>query len=380
MAGRAVELGHVTRWALAVRREDFGQRLHECQVQVPRHADAVPSRHALRWAVFPILERLRVVAIGAVHAQRCRHVRHQPISPLGLLDRLAVARRQRRWAVHADVLLVQQKRGEGVVGQRGQIDHCRRLVLSCLVAHEVRAIRLRVGLEPDGAGHGLAPVAGVAGHPGLGNVWLPVGVDVLSHLDHAARHHLGVFAVVFEVGQGVAIGATFARRNPAGHGDHQAVEIAHAQVTQHFDVLVDLRGLGAIRARRWNGHRRLVLVGFDLEQAGVVDLRHAGAPVAALHRFRNRAFATCQHEADQGQTQAFGHAAHPTGMVCGVRVHGLPPVLSAGSTIAGKISGYGGATPCLMAHRYQLSTTVPVSKMPMPPVMGHRTANHQAQR
>ena len=29
-----------------------------------------------------------------------------------------------------------------------------------------------------------------------------------------------------------------------------------------------------------------------------------------------------------------------------------------------QISGYAGATPCLTAHRYQLSTTVPVSRMP----------------
>ncbi len=222
-------------------------------------------------------------------------------------------------------------------------------------------------------------MTGVAGHPGLGDVRLPVGVDVLGHLDHAPCHHLGVFAVVFKVGQGMAISAALVGRHPTGHGDHQAVEITHAQVTQDFDVLVDLRGLRPVRTGRWNGHRRLVLFGFDFEQTRVVDLRHAGAPVAALHRFGNRAFATGQHQADQCQAQAFGHAAHPMGL-SGVWVHGLTPVLSAGSAIAGKISGYGGATPCLMAHRYQLSTTVPVSKMPIPPVMGHRTANHQAQR
>ena len=223
-------------------------------------------------------------------------------------------------------------------------------------------------------------MAGVAGHACLRHVGLPVGVDVLRHLDHAPRHHLGVLAVVFKVGQGVAISAAFARRNPAGHGHHQAVEFAHAQVAQNFDVFVGLRSFGAFGAGRWNDGWWLVELGFDFEQARVIDLRHASAPVAALHRLRDGTFATGQDDADQCQAQTLGHSTHPACLVGGVHVHGLPPVLSAGSAIAGKISGYGGATPCLMAHRYQLSTTVPVSKMPMPPVMGHRTANHQAQR
>ena len=34
--------------------------------------------------------------------------------------------------------------------------------------------------------------------------------------------------------------------------------------------------------------------------------------------------------------------------------------------------------PCLTPHRYQLSTTVPVSRMPMPPVSVVRTANHHS--
>ena len=58
VASGAVELGHITQRALAVGREDFGQRLHVGQVQVTGHADTVPSRRALGWAVFPILERL----------------------------------------------------------------------------------------------------------------------------------------------------------------------------------------------------------------------------------------------------------------------------------------------------------------------------------
>src|SRR5262245_13986835 len=43
-------------------------------------------------------------------------------------------------------------------------------------------------------------------------------------------------------------------------------------------------------------------------------------------------------------------------------------------------AGYSAAKLCLTAQAYQLSTTVPVSRMPMPPVRGHNTANHHAQR
>ncbi len=42
--------------------------------------------------------------------------------------------------------------------------------------------------------------------------------------------------------------------------------------------------------------------------------------------------------------------------------------------------GYDGTIECFTPQRYQLSTTVPVSRMPIPPVSGHSTANHQAQR
>ena len=55
--------------------------------------------------------------------------------------------------------------------------------------------------------------------------------------------------------------------------------------------------------------------------------------------------------------------------------------VAAGSTVGMLYtSGYAGATPCLTAHKYQLSTTVPVNKIPIPPVSGTNTANHQAQR
>ena len=39
-----------------------------------------------------------------------------------------------------------------------------------------------------------------------------------------------------------------------------------------------------------------------------------------------------------------------------------------------------GIIPCFIPHRYQLSTTVPVNRMPMAPVTTVSTANHQAHR
>ena len=39
-----------------------------------------------------------------------------------------------------------------------------------------------------------------------------------------------------------------------------------------------------------------------------------------------------------------------------------------------------GAKLCSCAQMNQLSTTVPVSRIPIPPVIGVRTANHHAQR
>ena len=51
-----------------------------------------------------------------------------------------------------------------------------------------------------------------------------------------------------------------------------------------------------------------------------------------------------------------------------------------GSVTAGKTCGYSGASPCFTPQRNQLSTTVPVSRMPMPPVRGRAPRNHHAQR
>ena len=295
---------------------------------------------------------------------------HQTIGPLGLLDRVAVATGQGGVPIDADVQIAEQKRGERIAGQRGQAHAFGGQVLARTATDEIGAIGLGWLFEPNLRWHRLTAVTGVARDAGFGDVVFPAAVDVLRHLDHAPRHHLGVLAVFGQVGRVVAIGTALGGRHPAGHGNHQLGELRRAQVAQHLDVLIDLAGLGTVGRCRWQGHRGGVQLFVLFDGARVVHLHHACATVAALHRVHGRAFARAEQD-HAGQGQAFEKQGF---------VHGLTPIKVAGSTTTGNTTGYGGATPCLTAHRYQLSTTVPVSKMPMPPVMGHSTANHQAQR
>ena len=72
----------------------------------------------------------------------------------------------------------------------------------------------RRAVEPHLLGHRLTAVAGEAGDTGVGDVLLPVDVDVLGHLNHPTRHHLGVLGVFCKVGRVVAIQATLLWCNP----------------------------------------------------------------------------------------------------------------------------------------------------------------------
>ena len=65
-----------------------------------------------------------------------------------------------------------------------------------------------VGGEPNLAGHGLSAVAGVTSDTCLCNVGFVFTVNGLRHLQHATRHHLGVFCVLGKIGRVVAINAT----------------------------------------------------------------------------------------------------------------------------------------------------------------------------
>mmetsp|Transcript_53735 Transcript_53735/g.126560 ORF Transcript_53735/g.126560 Transcript_53735/m.126560 type:complete len:307 (-) Transcript_53735:4949-5869(-) len=263
----------------------------------------MPGRDPRRRAVGPGAQGAGVVALRAVDAQRIRHVHHQAIGPLRLLDRLAVAGRERLGARHADRFGAKQEGCERVVRQRGQPDAGRGCVLPGTVTGKaVGALGLQ-RLEPDLLGHRLAAVAGVAGDAGLADVALPLAVDRLRHLQHPPCHHLGVERVVGEILYVVAMHAALLGGHPAGHGRHGAVELADAEVAQHLDVLVDLPGLRAIRRRRIQRCRGLVAGRLLGQRAGVVDQLHARAAVAALHGLDRWPLAASQQGANQGQAR-----------------------------------------------------------------------------
>jgi hypothetical protein len=68
------------------------------------------------------------------------------------------------------------------------------------------------------------------------------------------------------------------------------------------------------------------------------------------------------------EPDAEGGRVLPVAVTCGRYLPGMPGV-------CGHMLGSAGTIPCLIPQSYQLSTTVPVSRMPMPPVMGQRMAN-----
>jgi len=63
----------------------------------------MPSRHTLWGADTPVTHGAGVVAIGAIDAQRCGHVHHQPVAVLCLFDGAAVFTRQCLGSLHANV-------------------------------------------------------------------------------------------------------------------------------------------------------------------------------------------------------------------------------------------------------------------------------------
>ena len=104
-----------------------------------------------------------------------------------------------------------------------------------------------VSCKPNCAGNRLSTVAGVASHACFRDVGLPFAVDGLGHLQHAPRHHLGVFLVVSKVGGVVAVDTTpIVGRHPCSHGDHETVELCHAQVAQDLDIFISLTRFGTL--------------------------------------------------------------------------------------------------------------------------------------
>ena len=157
--------------------------------------------------------------------------------------------------------------------------------------------------KPDRLGQRIAAMAGVAGHARGTDMRFPLGVQMLGHLDHASRDHLGVFAVVGEIALDMTVEATLDRRHPVGHRIHRPAELGQAQSVEDLHVLVDVACGRATRphARRRVNRRYRIQAGLLGERARVVDLLHPGTPVAGLDRLDRGALAACKHQARHKQ-------------------------------------------------------------------------------
>ena len=228
------------------------------------------------------------MAVGAVHAERRRHVHHQPIGPLRVLGAGLHRHDTRRRGLHPDQRIIGQIRGKRIVGQRGQADRGAGLVLPGSAHRKTRRTRRGVVARPGIGRHGLAAVAGVAGDAGFEHMALPLGIDARRHLQHPARHDLGVDFVGGHVVGVVAVVAPLLRRHPAGQRRHGAGELRDRKVAQHLHVLVDDAGLRPGGAHIGDDVRELVLGQDQLLGARVHRLLLGQATVAELHRIHRR--------------------------------------------------------------------------------------------
>mmetsp|Transcript_28311 Transcript_28311/g.52699 ORF Transcript_28311/g.52699 Transcript_28311/m.52699 type:complete len:246 (+) Transcript_28311:1970-2707(+) len=172
----------------------------------------------------------------------------------------------------------------------------------------------RADAEPNVAGHMLASVTSITVHThliGSIHVTVPVVIDRLRHLDHAAADNLGIKvirAVFLQINIPVAIGAPLFGTDPLGHGQHHAVKVVLGQITQHLDILVYVLGqcLAAL------GHVRLFgIVGLNRwirGHTGDVELghRHARAAWTRLQRRGLRRVAKA-HDQSGGKYRAARH-------------------------------------------------------------------------
>ena len=138
-------------------------------------------------------------------------------------------------------------------------------------------------------------MAGVTGHTRFSNVRLPACVDLVRHLQHLARNHLGVHTVVCKITSNVAVVATLLGCYPRCDGTHGASEFAHTQITQYLHVLVNRARFGptghldnGIGNGRCNIDRSLRGQG-----TGVVHLLHGRTTKACLRHRYGWPFAAC---------------------------------------------------------------------------------------
>ena len=90
-------------------------------------------------------------------------------------------------------------------------------------------------------------MTGKADDAGLGDMRLPVGIDMPRHLKHASSGLFCVETVVGHVLHVVAIGAALLRRDPLGYRRHDPIELIGAQIRQHLNVLIDVNSAVAAR-------------------------------------------------------------------------------------------------------------------------------------
>ena len=262
---------------------------------------------------------------------------HQRISPLGLLDRAAVASRQRRRSVDPDRQVAEQIRAVRIIGQARMTDGrdtepCDGRVLPGAGTDEgVLATGTGVD-EPDIGRHRLPTMTGVAGDTGLSDMRLPIAVDIAGHGQHAPRDLVLVSALVGVVLGVVAVGAVLlvVWGDPLDHRQHHARELTDREVLEHLHVLVHLRGerTAAVGCRLY----RPGLVGSHhrLHDARVDVLLHPRAAVAELLRVDRRPLAASAQQAERDPRrnavpdQVFHHG---------------PPCSVAGSGNASKVVG-----------------------------------------
>ena len=275
---------------------------------------------------------------GAIDAESIGGIHHQAIGPFRLLDGLTT-RRLPRWqgiqGNDVDIVVLQEKGRQRIIGQGG-IGHRRRA--DVLARGHIHIRMSGTGIRgPDIGRNGLAPMAGIASDPGIGDMGLPGRIGIQGHPEHVPGDELGVLVVQGTIFRGVAVITSFRLGqiggHPLGDGQHEPVELGDTQVAKHLDVLVNLRRLGGYdrrgRLRRgWN-----ILLHLGRQNPGIDHRLHTQAVIAQLHRLLRRPLAASQTHEGGGYGERQGLARK----VCSV--HCAPPGSKEGS---GKACGTSG--------------------------------------
>ena len=210
---------------------------------------------------------------------------------------------QRGGALNADVVVGDEKRRQRVGGQCRPAGIRVGLVLPGTVAQQARSAAQISRGKPITRRHGLAAVAGPAGHAGTPHMRLPVGVDLPRHLQHAPGHHLGVLFVRLQLVGVVAVVAAFHRGHPGGQRLHQARKLPRADVVQHLHVLEHFVDGGRVCVGGFLGFGDRVEVGRRGHLARLVELGRVETAVTMLNGIGAFAAGQQYQQAQAGRTQ-----------------------------------------------------------------------------